>query len=71
MPSITDTALDDFVPTGDQVQQPDLSPAPQAEQQPQPQSVPTAFDFIGDEYWGQGGRFIFDPATGKRRPAGE
>jgi hypothetical protein len=28
-----------------------------------------AFEFIGDEYWGQGGRYVVDPATGKRSPA--
>ncbi len=26
-------------------------------------------DFTGDEYWGKGGNYVVDPATGKRRPA--
>ena len=26
-------------------------------------------DFTADPYWGQGGRYIADPATGLRRPA--
>lgn len=25
--------------------------------------------FIGDEHWGKGGRYIIDPATGRRVPA--
>ena len=26
-------------------------------------------DFVGDEHWGKGGRFVVDPKTGKRIPA--
>lgn len=26
-------------------------------------------DYINDGHWGKGGRYIFDPATGKRIPA--
>jgi hypothetical protein len=26
-------------------------------------------DFTGDEYWGKGGRYVVNPATGKREPA--
>ena len=25
-------------------------------------------DYINDEHWGKGGRYIFDPATGIRTP---
>lgn len=27
-------------------------------------------DFTGDEYWGKGGSYVVNPATGKREPAG-
>lgn len=26
-------------------------------------------DFTKDEYWGKGGRYVVNPATGKREPA--
>lgn len=26
-------------------------------------------DFTNDEYWGKGGTYVVDPATGKRSPA--
>ena len=26
-------------------------------------------DFTGDEFWGKGGNYVVDPATGKRKPA--
>lgn len=37
---------------------PTAAAAPQAEN-----------DFTGDEFWGRGGRYVVDPATGKRSPA--
>lgn len=30
---------------------------------------PLVTDYVGDEHWGKGGRYIVDPATGKRVPA--
>lgn len=33
-----------------------------------PKAVPVG-DYIGDEHWGIGGRYIVDPHTGRRVPA--
>jgi hypothetical protein len=31
----------------------------------------TGLQFIGDPYWGIGGRYVVDPQSGARAPAGE
>lgn len=31
--------------------------------------APDPFAHIGDPHWGKGGRYVVDPATGKRVPA--
>lgn len=35
----------------------------------QPDAPVPEHDFTGDPYWGKGGRYVVDPATGKRMPA--
>lgn len=39
-----------------------------AEPLPDPSPPPS---HIGDEHWGKGGRYVKDPATGRRAPAPE
>jgi hypothetical protein len=37
-----------------------------AKASPQPNPEMDPFVFIGDGFWGQGGSYLLDPATGKR-----
>lgn len=32
-----------------------------------PEQAPA--DYVGDEHWGRGGRYIVNPQTGRREPA--
>lgn len=41
----------------------------QTNTQPEPSAGVDPFAHVGDEHWGKGGRYIVDPATGKREPA--
>lgn len=47
----------------------DRSPADPTPQQPA--AGAPAFAHIGDEHWGRGGRYVVDPATGRRQRAPE
>ncbi|HJW23760.1 MAG TPA: hypothetical protein VJ576_02590 [Rhodocyclaceae bacterium] len=45
------------------------STAPESQPAPPAADRPAHEAFIGDEHWGKGGRYIIDPATGRRVPA--